>query len=48
MPVAASIGDATFPVDGRTGTELIAAADGAMYRAKGAGGHAAAAASEAA
>jgi diguanylate cyclase (GGDEF)-like protein len=42
VPVAASIGQATFPVDARTGPELIAAADGAMYRAKGAGGHSAA------
>ena len=39
VPVAASIGQATFPFDARTGPELIAAADGAMYRAKGAGGH---------
>ena len=42
VPVAASIGQATFPFDARTGPELIAAADGAMYRAKGAGGHGAA------
>ncbi|HEX7472407.1 MAG TPA: GAF domain-containing protein [Candidatus Limnocylindrales bacterium] len=39
VPVAASIGQATFPFDARTGPDLIAAADGAMYRAKGAGGH---------
>ncbi len=39
VPVAASIGQATFPFDARTGPELIAAADGAMYRAKDAGGH---------
>ena len=38
VPVAASIGQATFPADARTGPDLIAAADGAMYRAKGAGG----------
>jgi diguanylate cyclase (GGDEF)-like protein len=42
VPVAASIGQATFPFDARTGPELIAAADGAMYRAKGAGGNGAA------
>ena len=42
VPVAASIGQATFPADARTGQDLIAAADEAMYRAKGSGGHAAA------
>ena len=44
VPVAASIGMATFPADGRTGTELIAAADAALYRVKRGGGHDAAAA----
>jgi GGDEF domain-containing protein len=39
---------ATFPEDGRTPTDLIAAADRALYRVKREGGHAAAAASEAA
>lgn len=39
VPFAASIGIATFPDDGRTGTELIAAADSALYRVKRAGGH---------
>ena len=42
MPIAASIGVATFPGDGRTATELIAAADRALYRVKREGGHAAA------
>jgi diguanylate cyclase (GGDEF)-like protein len=42
VPVAASIGQATFPRDARTGPELIAASDGAMYRAKGGGGQGAA------
>ena len=32
--LAASIGTATFPVDGRTATELIATADRALYQAK--------------
>lgn len=37
-PVAISlaIGGATLPADGRTATELIAAADGGLYREKGA------------
>jgi diguanylate cyclase (GGDEF)-like protein len=34
VPIAASIGTATFPGDGRTGTELIATADRALYKAK--------------
>ncbi|MBA2374059.1 MAG: GAF domain-containing protein [Chloroflexi bacterium] len=38
-----SIGVATFPLDGTTATELIAAADAALYRVKRAGGDAAAA-----
>lgn len=46
VPIAASIGVATFPADGRTGTELIAAADAALYRVKRAGGHDAAAAGD--
>jgi diguanylate cyclase (GGDEF)-like protein len=48
VPIAASIGVATFPDDGRTPTDMIAAADRALYRVKREGGHAAAAASEAA
>jgi diguanylate cyclase (GGDEF)-like protein len=40
VPVAVSIGVATFPDDGRTATELIAAADAALYTVKRAGGHA--------
>jgi diguanylate cyclase (GGDEF)-like protein len=47
VPIAASIGVATFPVDGRTGTELIAAADVALYKVKRGGGHDAAAAGKA-
>ena len=39
VPIGASIGAATFPADGRTGTELIAAADRALYRVKRDGGH---------
>jgi diguanylate cyclase (GGDEF)-like protein len=35
--VSLSGGIATFPDDGRTGTDLIAAADAALYRAKQAG-----------
>ena len=34
VPIAASIGAATFPADGRTATELIASADRALYRVK--------------
>ena len=49
VPVSASIGVATHPTDGRTPTELIAAADRALYSVKRDGGHnAAAAGSEAA
>jgi diguanylate cyclase (GGDEF)-like protein len=44
VPIAASIGIATFPADGRTGTELIAAADAALYQVKRGGGRDAAAA----
>ena len=43
VPIGASIGVATFPGDGRTATELIAAADAALYRVKRDGGHDAAA-----
>ena len=39
VPIAVSIGIATHPADGRTGTELIAAADRRLYRVKQAGGH---------
>jgi diguanylate cyclase (GGDEF)-like protein len=39
VPIGASIGVATFPQDGRTATELIAAADEALYRVKREGGH---------
>ncbi len=46
VPLAGSIGIATFPADGRTATELIAAADEALYRVKRAGGHEAATASD--
>ena len=38
VPILASIGIATHPVDGRTGTELIAAADRALYASKDLGG----------
>jgi diguanylate cyclase (GGDEF)-like protein len=38
VPVQASIGVAVHPHDGRTGTELIAAADRALYDSKGHGG----------
>lgn len=48
VPIGASIGVATFPSDSRTATELIAAADHALYEVKRGGGHAAAAASDAA
>ena len=46
MPIGASIGVATFPSDGRTATDLIAAADEALYQVKRDGGHDAAAASD--
>ncbi|MEO8437409.1 MAG: diguanylate cyclase, partial [Chloroflexota bacterium] len=39
VPIGASIGVATFPADGRTATELIAAADAALYKVKREGGH---------
>jgi diguanylate cyclase (GGDEF)-like protein len=39
VPIAASIGTATFPADGRTATELIAAADRALYQVKRDGRH---------
>ena len=39
VPVTASIGVATYQRDGRTGQELIAAADQGLYRVKAAGGH---------
>jgi diguanylate cyclase (GGDEF)-like protein len=48
VPIGASIGVATFPRDGRTATELIAAADAALYRVKREGGHDAAGAGDAA
>ncbi len=44
VPIAASVGIATFPADGRTATDLIAAADAALYRVKRDGGHDAASA----
>jgi len=37
IAMTASFGVATYPRDGRTGDELIAAADGALYAAKAAG-----------
>jgi diguanylate cyclase (GGDEF)-like protein/PAS domain S-box-containing protein len=37
IAVTASFGVATFPQDGRTAQELVAAADGALYAAKAAG-----------
>ena len=40
FPIGASIGIATHPGDGRSATELIAAADAALYVAKDAGGSA--------
>jgi diguanylate cyclase (GGDEF)-like protein len=46
VPIAASIGVATFPADGRTATDLIAAADRALYQVKREGGHDAALAGE--
>ena len=39
VPIGASIGVATYPADGRTSTDLIAAADRALYRVKRDGGH---------
>ena len=48
VPIGASIGVATFPADGRTATDLIAAADRALYHVKREGGHDAAAAGGAA
>jgi diguanylate cyclase (GGDEF)-like protein len=39
FPVGASIGIATHPGDGRTATELIAAADAGLYAAKAEGGN---------
>ncbi len=48
VPIGASIGVATFPADGRTATELIAAADLALYKVKREGGHDAAGAGDAA
>jgi diguanylate cyclase (GGDEF)-like protein len=46
VPIGASIGVATFPIDGRTATELIVAADQALYRVKRDGGHDAAGAGD--
>jgi diguanylate cyclase (GGDEF)-like protein len=46
VPVTASIGVATYPDTGRTSTDLIAAADRALYTVKREGGHDAAAAAE--
>jgi diguanylate cyclase (GGDEF)-like protein len=46
VPIGASIGVATFPIDGRTGTDLIAAADQALYRVKREGGRDAAGADD--
>ncbi len=39
VPMGASIGVATYPGDGRTATDLIAAADRALYTVKRDGGH---------
>ena len=39
VPIAVSIGVATHPLDGRTGTDLIAAADRRLYEVKARGGH---------
>ncbi len=39
VPIGASIGVATYPADGRNATDLIAAADRALYRVKREGGH---------
>jgi diguanylate cyclase (GGDEF) domain len=47
VPIGASIGVATFPAEGRTATELLAAADRALYRVKRDGGHDAAGAGDA-
>jgi diguanylate cyclase (GGDEF)-like protein len=46
VPIGASIGVATFPLDGRNATDLIAAADRALYRVKRDGGHDAASAGD--
>ena len=46
VPIGASIGVATYPADGRNATDLIAAADSALYRVKRDGGHDAAAAGD--
>ena len=46
VPIVGSIGVATFPDDGRTATELIGAADAALYRVKRDGGRDAAAAGD--
>ena len=48
VPVSASIGVATYPEHGRTPTDLVAAADRALYTVKRDGGHDAAVAAEAA
>ncbi|MFL5668458.1 MAG: diguanylate cyclase [Chloroflexota bacterium] len=48
VPIGASIGVATFPLEGRTATELIAGADAALYRVKHGGGHEVAGAGDAA
>jgi diguanylate cyclase (GGDEF)-like protein len=39
VPITASVGVATYPGDGRSATDLIAAADLGLYRVKAAGGH---------
>jgi diguanylate cyclase (GGDEF)-like protein len=46
VPIGASIGIATFPLDGRTATDMILAADRALYQVKRSGGHDATAASD--
>jgi diguanylate cyclase (GGDEF)-like protein len=46
VPISASIGVATYPDAGRTPTDLIAAADRALYTVKREGGHDAAGAAE--
>jgi diguanylate cyclase (GGDEF)-like protein len=48
VPISASIGVASYPQHGRTPTELIAAADRALYTVKRDGGHDAAVAADAA